>query len=603
MTHARVHEWTVRLTSSFVAMGLLSLLVAGAIVAYGDDYVTVIALGAATYIALGLGLNVVLGYAGLLDIGYAAFFAIGAYASAICTLNLGLNFFLSIPVAIAATALAGVIIGYPTLRLRPDYLAIATIGFGEVVRTIVNNWEYVGASRGLYPLPVVELFGLRFETIEAQLGLVAVLVSVAIVLVNRLGVSHLGRAWRAIRDDDFASEAIGIPTLRLKIGAYIGGGVIGALAGAVFASRSIAIDPTNFTLLVSVQVLIVVVLGGLGSVRGVVLAAVLFVALPEILRSIQDYRMLVFSVLIILMVRFRPQGLIAERPISAETVRVLQEGVEPEAPPERERPEPGTDLLAVSDVSQRFGGLRALDGVSFTVRAGEVFGLIGPNGAGKTTTVNAITGVNRPTAGRIALGGRDIVGLAPHRIAELGVTRTFQGIRLFDGMSVVDNVIAGEYGRSRLGVLDAVGRPRREAAYRRDAIARARVALERAHVDWAAARRPGELSYPDRRRVEIARALAPDPTLLILDEPAAGMTPTEKAELVELLREIVSSGTSVVVIEHDMPLVTAIADRVAVLDQGRLIALGDAQSVMQDPVVVDAYLGTESGAPIELQEA
>jgi len=589
------------------------LLVALAVVGVGDSYWITVAISVTTYAAMALGLNVVLGYAGLLDMGYAAFFAIGAYASAILTVNLEWNFFLSIPIAVVVTGLAGIVIGYPTLRLRPDYLAIVTIGFGEVTRTAFNNWDYVGASRGLYPLGVPEIGGLRFDTPEAQLLLAAVLLGLVVALVNRLGVSHIGRGWRAVRDDDFAAEVVGMPTLRLKLGAYIVGGAIGAIAGAIFAARSVAIDPTNFTLFVSVQVLMVVVLGGLGSVRGVLLAAAIFVVLPEILREIQDYRVLVFSLLVIAMVRVRPAGLIAERPTPDRAALPLGALPEPAPAPAATGPAParrddaragepllevraGEPLLEVRGVTQRFGGLTALQDVTLDVRRGEVLGLIGPNGAGKTTIVNAICGVRRPTAGTVRLDGVDVTGRRPHRIAALGIARTFQSIRLFDQLSVIDNVVAGEYQAGHLGLADAFLRPRRERRHQGEAVGRALALLERLDVRDAALRRPSELSYADRRRVEIARALAGNPKLLILDEPAAGMNPTEKSELVELLERIVAGGTSVLLIEHDMPLVSRVSDRLAVLDQGRLIASGSPETVLADPVVVEAYLGPGAAA-------
>jgi len=595
----------IALTSIIGAVSF-AVVIALLVMGMGSTYWMAIAISVTTYATMGLGLNVVLGYAGLLDMGYAAFFAIGAYTSAILTVNLEWNYFLSIPIAVVVTGLAGIVIGYPTLRLRPDYLAIVTIGFGEVVRTAFNNWQYVGATRGLYPLPNPELFGFVFDDPQRQLILAAVLFGIVLAFVNRLGVSHIGRAWRAIRDDDFAAEVVGVPTLRLKIGAYVMGGAVGAIAGAIFPSRSVAIDPTNFTLFVSVQVLMVVVLGGLGSVRGVLLASTVFVVLPEILREVQDYRTLIFSALVIAMVKFRPSGLIAER-VSPDAVSLpsLEEAVagRDPAPPAAPPPPPGSGaeaapraagdgaLLELRGVSQRFGGLTALDDVSLAIRPGEVMGLIGPNGAGKTTLVNAITGVRKPSGGEIRLRGERITGRRPHRIAKAGVARTFQAIRLFPQLSAVDNVITGEYQAAHLGVVDALLRPRRERRHQAETVERALALLDQLGIADAALRKPSELSYADRRRIEIARALASEPSLLILDEPAAGMNPSEKRDLVATLRAIADQGIGILLIEHDMPLVTRISDRAAVLDRGRLIAFGDPHDVLRDERVIDAYLG------------
>ncbi|NLU78501.1 branched-chain amino acid ABC transporter ATP-binding protein/permease [Micromonospora sp. HNM0581] len=600
LNRSRRHVATTWPTSVLAILGL-ALAGVALLNAYGSDYVTTVAVGVATYAVLGLGLNVVMGYAGLLDMGYAAFFAIGAYTSAICGVHLGLDFFASIPIAIAVTALAGVLIGYPTLRLRPDYLAIVTIGFGELVRTIANNWDYVGASRGLYPLPIPELFGFTFHSPIRQALLAFALLAVAVVLVNRLGRSHIGRAWRAIRDDDFVTESVGLPTLRLKIGAYVAGGAVGALAGSIFAARSVAIDPTNFELMLSVQLIMVVVLGGLGSTVGVLGASLVFVALPEILRSIQDYRLLVFSVAVIILIELRPRGLVPERSVLPPAAALAAARTTPAtttSPPSAAAtqattatPEEPAPLLRATGITKRFAGLVALDDVSLTVEAGRVVGIIGPNGAGKSTLINAITGVHRATSGRVELRGRDITRLAPHRIARLGVSRTFQTTRLIDQMAVLDNVTVAAYATTDLGLRHALFAPRTVRHRDFTAAVRAWHQLDQVGLTEAAARRPGSLSYADRRRVELARAMIMEPSLLILDEPAAGMNPKEKADLTRLLRTVAASGVAVLLIEHDMPLVTAAADEVVVLDQGRILATGAPTEVLALPEVIEAYLG------------
>lgn len=587
-----LRELSARAGTSLVAMVVAAAVVVAALGLYDSDYVTIIALSVATYAALGLGLNIVMGYAGLLDMGYAAFFAIGAYTSAICTLHWGLNFFASVPIAVAVTALAGIVIGYPTLRLRPDYLAIVTIGFGELVRTAVNNWDFAGASRGLYPLPVPTLGPLEFvKPIESAI-LAFGLLAIVLVISTRLGQSAIGRAWRAIRDDDFASEAIGLPTLRLKLGAYISGGAVGALAGSIFSARSVAIDPTSFTLSLSVQIVMIVVVGGLASTRGVLVASVLFVVLPEVLRFVQDYRILIFSVVVILMVHFRPEGIIPapryRRPARATAVG--------DGRPPRVRGVDRTEpVLVLTDVSQQFAGLKALDRVSIEVLPGRVTGIIGPNGAGKSTLVNAITGVVPAKGGSVTLLGEDITTLRPHEISARGVGRTFQTSRLLDSMSVLENVMIGDYQRSRSHLRTVLFGPRATRAAEALAASRALAALERLSMADAADRLPGELSYADRRRVEIARALNADPVMLVLDEPAAGMNPAEKNDLAGLLAAITETGVAVVLIEHDMPLVSTIATDVVVLDHGQLLAQGPPAEVLARPEVIEAYLGPAVG--------
>jgi branched-chain amino acid transport system permease protein len=596
----RLRTWSSSLTFTCAA----ALLAAICVNAVASTYWTTVAIGVTIFMVLGLGLTVVLGYAGLVDVGYAAFYAIGAYTGAIMTVKFGANFFVAVPVAIAVTAISGIIIGYPTLRLRPDYLAIVTIGFGEITRTAFNNWDYVNGPRGIYPLPVPELFGTNFLTPEKELLLTAAFLAVALAIVNRLGVSHIGRAWRAIRDDDLAADCVGVPTLRLKIGAYIIGGAVGAVAGVMFTSRSVAIDPSSFTITVSIQVLMIAVVGGLGSVRGVLLGATIFIVMPEVLRSIQDYRILVFSVLVILIARLRPQGLIPERrsPDAASMPSLAERDVgvpahlngrsalEDASPASAKRDQPG-ELLEVRDVTKVFGGLTAVGGVSFDVKRGELLGLIGPNGAGKTCMVNVITGVYPPTSGTVTMSGTRISGRRPSAVSRLGVARTFQAIRLFPQLSVIDNVMTGRHAVGESNIGTALLRPRRERRGQAAELEHALDLLGFVGLADSAMRLPEELPYAHRRRVEIARALATDPELLVLDEPAAGMNPSEKRELVTLLRTILDSGISVLMVEHDMPLVLDTAHRVVVLDRGTIIGEGDPREVLSSERVIEAYLG------------
>jgi branched-chain amino acid transport system permease protein len=488
--------------------------------------------------------------------------------------------------------------------LRPDYLAIVTIGFGEITRTAFNNWDYVNGPRGIYPLPVPEIFGTSFLTPEKELLLTAIFLGVALAVVNRLGVSHIGRAWRAIRDDDLAADCVGVPTLRLKIAAYIMGGAVGAVAGVMFTSRSVAIDPTSFTITVSIQVLMIAVVGGLGSVRGVLLGATIFVVMPEVLRSVQDYRILIFSVLVIMIARLRPQGLIperrspdagsmptlAERDVGAPARLNGRKALDDSAAASAKRDQPA-ELLEVKDVTKVFGGLTAIGGVSLDVKRGELLGLIGPNGAGKTCMVNVITGVYPPTSGTVTMAGTKISGRRPSAVSKRGVARTFQAIRLFPQLSVIDNVMTGRHGVGETGFATALLNPRRERRGQAAELEHALDLLGFVGLADAAMRLPEELPYADRRRIEIARALATDPQLLVLDEPAAGMNPTEKRELVTLLHSILDAGISVLMVEHDMPLVLDTAHRVVVLDRGTIIGAGEPREVLDSPKVIEAYLG------------
>ncbi|MFG1997672.1 ATP-binding cassette domain-containing protein [Spirillospora sp. NPDC048911] len=554
-----------------------------------DDYALTVAASILIYAILGLGINIVVGYAGLLDLGFAAFYAIGAYVSGLLILKQEWNFWLTLPVAIGAAALAGLIIGYPTLRLRSDYLAIVTLGFGEIIRITVINMDVTGGPNGLTGIPPVMLFGREIVTPVDFFYLVLVVFAIVLAVTGLLARSRLAYAWRAVRSDDRAAEAVGVPTRRVKLLAYVLGAAVGAVAGPLNAAQLGTVDPSNFTFLTSLFVLLVIIIGGMGSRPGVVLGAIVVVALPEVLRAVQDYRGLIFAILLIIIILIRPQGLWPAR------LRHLEL---PEAPPdkslesalEKSDPAAGGRLLEVNGLNRSFGGVTAVEDLRLELNAGEVISVIGPNGAGKTTAFNCITGMIAPSAGSIAIDGRDVAGHAPHRVAAAGLARTFQNIRLFDDMTVAENVLIGRFARDR-GLL----RPLSSAD-----LAVVRRSLDFVGLYEAAARPASALSYGDRRRLEIARALAADPRVILLDEPAAGANPTEKQALMDLIARIRALGVAVVLIEHDVALVMSVSDRVTVLEYGRTIAAGPPAEIQEDQRVIAAYLGVPDDPETDL---
>ena len=569
--------------------GAALLVAAAALPAVASNYVVDVGLTIATYSILGLGLNIVVGYAGLLDLGYAAFFAIGAYTTALLETLLHFSFWETLPFSLAFAGASGIVIGYPTLRLRSDYLAIVTLGFGEITRIVATNLNITGGPNGIYGIESPSLFGYEISSPRAVYELGIAFLVLVLVFAIRLGQSRLGRAWTSIREDEDAAEAVGVPTLRVKLLAYVMGALIGGFGGSLFAARFGTIDPTGFTYLQSVTILIVVVLGGRGSIPGVILGAVIVAGLPEMLRFLNLWRIFAFAIGLVILMLLRPQGLwpaplrrvaLPRKDAGGATTPVPRETITDEI------------LLEVRNMQRRFGGVLAVGGVSFTVRSGEIVSLIGPNGAGKTTVFNCLTGVIRTTGGQVFWRGASLVGGAPHRIVHRGMARTFQGIRLFANMTAVENVLIGMDHRLRTWLwaeLVAWPSARAEAA---DHTAEGMSWLAFVGLGARAGERAGDLPYGDQRRLEIARALASNPRLLLLDEPAAGMNPTEKHALMELIRRIRDLGVTVLLIEHDMMLVMGVSDRILVMDHGVIIAEGRPSEIQANPRVIDAYLGT-----------
>ena len=618
----------------------------------GDDADIDSAANALAYAALALGLNIVVGMCGLLDLGYAAFFAIGAYCYGILSsfqlqpdwspgweplawlgliarmagpgghdvVHTTLSFWLALPLAGALAAGCGVVFGAPTLRLRGDYLAIVTLGFGEIVPIVARNWTGLtnGAAglNGVAP-PTLGRYDFGVDAIPYYY-VAAALVAVLIFTSLRLRDSRVGRAWMAIREDEVAAGAMGVNLVRYKLLAFAIGASFAGMTGVFYVAKLQTATPEMFGFPVSVMILVMVVLGGMGSVWGVVLGAVILQLLqswflPELTQwlhqlgalagspalrrvDLSQSTELIFGVILVLMMLYRRDGLIPAHRKPAgltfaqqhATVQAATSITLPGLPPPA-----GLALLEIQSVTVRYGGLVALNAVTLAVPEGGVLAVIGPNGSGKSTLFNVITGLTPPAAGSVRFAGSDLTGAAPHRILAAGMARTFQNIRLFPSLSVMDNVLVGAHARLHAGPVRAVLRLPPARAEERRARERAMeiLALFGNRLTPRADQPVSGLSYANRRRVEIARALASAPRLLLLDEPTAGMNPAETIELAEQLVQLRALGLSILVIEHKLDVVTRLADRVVVLDHGEKLIEGRPDEVRRNEAVLDAYLG------------
>lgn len=539
------------------------------------------------------GLAVFTGFTGLFSLGHAAFVAIGAYTAGILTYFYHCPYPLALLAGAISAGAAGLIIGYPTLRakLRSDYFAIATLGFGEAVRVLLENLDITQGARGLP--------GIAHHT---SLPVAAVTAALVLLLARNLISSHYGREAVAVREDHVAAEIMGVDVMRARMRSLLFSAAAAGLSGGLFAHYFNFIQPAMFTSVLSTQLTAAVVCGGMGSLTGPALATAIFVGIPELLRVASMWRLVAYGALLVAIMVFRPQGLLGYRELGWQTLG--WRGRPGAATPGSDSraagggsaaghgAEAGRPILRLAGVSKRFGGVVACDRLDVELYPGEILGLIGPNGAGKTTVFNLITGVYPLSEGDITFDGLSVRGLRPDRIARAGIARTFQNIRLFRNLSVLDNVLMPVGHPPGYTLLDALLRTprclRREAELRRQALA----LLERVGLEGHAGQRSDSLPYGLQRRLEIARALALRPRVLLLDEPAAGMNPEESRSLVDTVRSIHRSfGLSTVLIEHHMDVVTDLCDRIVVLNFGALLAEGTPDAIQQNPLVLKAYLG------------
>jgi len=583
------------MTRSSVLQALLVIALAAAPLIVPQFWVT---LGnyIGLYSIVTLGLVLLTGVAGQTSFGQAAFVGLGGYTTAYLTTRFGTSPWLALAVGIAITAAVALMLGFITLRMKGHYLPLATIAWGISLYFLFGNLDFLGGHTGMTGVPALSLFGLELRDERRYFYLIWTIALGALWATHNLLDSRPGRAIRALKGGLEMAEAFGVNGARLKIIAFVYAALLACVSGWLYAHLQRFVNPTPFGINQGIEYLFMAVVGGAGNVWGAVIGATLITLLKEMLQDVLprllgrsgNFEIVVFGILMVALLQFARDGvgpwfarlLPIRRPtgIPAGTPLAVRKSTEAQGP-----------LLEVKRARKQFGGLVAVNDLSFEIRPCEILGLIGPNGAGKSTTFGLISGSLSLTSGNIVFCGQAINDFEPYEIARRGVGRTFQHVKLIASMSVLENVALGAYLRGEAGVVQAALRLDRAEESRTRATAAqaiARVGLADRMFDAA-----GSLPLGQQRIAEIARALAADPLLLLLDEPAAGLRYREKQELRALLRSLKHDGMTILLVEHDMDFVMGITDRLVVMDFGEKLAEGPPAEIQRNPIVMEAYLG------------
>ena len=563
------------------------------------DYLLHVLVMVCLYAILATSFNLLIGFAGLFALSHAAFYAFGAYTTAILSTAVGLPFPLPLIAAVVFTAATSVLIAVPALRVSGHYLVVISLALQIIVIEVILNWgALTGGTDGISNVPHYSIAGWRLDSPGRFLIAAAIGAAACLWICRRLARSPFGRALRAMRENEDAAEAVGKNIFYMKVTVFAFSAGLAAVAGSFFARYFTYVGAQSFTIDETIYILAMVILGGTANLWGSVVGAAILVALPELLKFVElpidvadKFRLVIYGLILILILRFRPEGLIPEpRGARAMFVPVDAERRSVDSAELIDSSGGGGDVvLEGRGLRKAFGGISAVADFSIELRRGRITGLIGPNGAGKTTAFNLLTGFLRPDSGEILLRGRAIGRRKPHDLVAAGVARSFQDLRLFTRMTVIENVLVALPGQSGDGVVPVFFRPMRVRAEEHENTARAMEILRFVELDAKAHETAENLSYAEEKLLVVARLLATRAEVLLFDEPMSGLDRTTLEEIFPVIRRLAASGKAVCIIEHNLDVIKELCDVVYFLDEGRVLAVGRPAELMNDPELAQRY--------------